>query len=153
MKVNFPDYRKQSKGNTHMAFLEWNDSLSVGVKSIDDQHKQLVALVNTLHNAIANGEGGDALGKILVGLIDYTKTHFAYEEKLFSQTAYTESAAHKQEHDKFCETVLDVQAKFNGGAGEALHGQVMDFLKDWLITHIQGSDRKYGPHLTANGVK
>jgi hemerythrin len=134
-----------------MAFMDWTDSLDVGVSSINDQHKKLVALVNDLHDAIQKEQGNDALGKTLDGLIDYTKTHFAYEEQLFAQTGYADAATHKQEHDKLCATVLDVQAKFK--AGNALPGDVLSFLKDWLINHIQGTDKKYGPHLSSNGVK
>lgn len=136
-----------------MAFMDWSDSLDVGVGSINEQHKKLVGMVNDLHDAIQKGQGGDVLGKTLDGLIDYTKTHFAYEEQLFAQTGYADAASHKQEHDKLCATVLDVQAKFKAGSGDTLSGEVMTFLKDWLVNHIQGTDKKYGPHLSSNGVK
>jgi hemerythrin len=136
-----------------MAFFEWNESLNVGVESINDQHKKLVAMVNDLHDAMQKGQGAAVLGKTLDGLVSYTKTHFAYEEKLFADTGYTDAAAHKQEHDKLTATVVSVQEKYNGGAGDNLSGSVMDFLKSWLVTHIQGTDKKYGPHLQAKGVK
>jgi hemerythrin len=135
-----------------MAFMDWSESLDVGIGSINEQHKKLVGLVNDLHDAIGKGEGKDALGKTLDGLIDYTKTHFAYEEQLFSKTGYSDAASHKQEHDKLCATVVDVQEKFKAGGGD-LSGEVMTFLKDWLLNHIQGTDKKYGPHLSSSGVK
>lgn len=136
-----------------MAFMDWSDSLDVGVESINEQHKKLVSMVNDLYDAVQKGQGAEALGATLDGLIDYTKTHFAYEEKLFDQTGYAEAGPHKQEHDKLCATVLDVQAKFKAGAGDTLSSEVMDFLKGWLVNHIQGTDKKYGPHLSASGVK
>jgi hemerythrin len=143
----------QREVGTRMAFLEWNENLNVGVDSINDQHKKLVGMVNDLHDAIQSGQAADALGKTLDGLIDYTKTHFAYEEKLFADTSYADSAAHKAEHDKLTATVISVQEKYKGGAGDSLSGEVMDFLKSWLVNHIQGTDKKYGPHLQAKGVK
>lgn len=136
-----------------MAFFEWNENLNVGVDSINDQHKKLVAMVNDLHDAMQKGQGAAALGKTLEGLVDYTKTHFAYEEKLFADTGYADATAHKAEHDKLTATVVAVQEKYNGGAGDSLSGDVMDFLKSWLVNHIQGTDTKYGPHLQAKGVK
>jgi len=135
-----------------MAFVEWSDSLGVGVGSIDEQHKKLVGLVNDLHSAIENGQGGHVLGRTLNGLIDYTKTHFAYEEELFAKTGYPDTPAHKQEHDNLCKTVIAVQEKYNSGASDTLSSEVMDFLKSWLINHIQGTDKKYSSHLQANGV-
>lgn len=136
-----------------MAFMDWNENLSVGVGSIDEQHKKLVGMVNDLHTAVEKGQGAAVLGKTLDGLIDYTKTHFGYEEELFAKTGYPETPAHKAEHEKLVATVLDVQAKYKAGAGDTLSADVMAFLKSWLINHIQGTDKKYGPHLTANGVK
>ena len=138
---------------TRMAFFEWSESLNVGVESINDQHKKLVAMVNDLHDAMQKGQAASALGKTLDGLINYTKSHFAYEEKLFADTGYADAAAHKLEHDKLTATVVEVQQKYNGGAGDSLSAGVMDFLKSWLVDHIQGTDRKYGPHLQAKGVK
>lgn len=136
-----------------MAFFEWDESLNVGVVSINDQHKKLVAMVNDLHDEMQKGQGAAALGKTLDGLVDYTKTHFAYEEKLFADTGYADAAAHKHEHAKLTVTVIAVQQRYNGGAGDSLSGDVMDFLKSWLVNHIQGTDKKYGPHLQAKGVK
>jgi hemerythrin len=136
-----------------MAFIDWNENLNVGVESINDQHKKLVAMVNELHDAIQKGQAADVLGKTLDGLIDYTKTHFAYEEKLFAETGYADAATHKGEHDKLTATVIDVQEKYKSGGGGALSGEVMEFLKSWLVNHIQGTDKKYGPHLQAKGVK
>ena len=136
-----------------MAFFEWTEDLNVGVKSINDQHKKLVAMVNDLHDAMEKGQGAAALGKTLDGLVDYTKTHFAYEERLFADTGYADAATHKGEHDKLTATVVAVQEKYNGGAGDSLSGDVMRFLKSWLVNHIQGTDMKYGPHLQAKGAK
>jgi len=136
-----------------MAFFDWSESLNVGIESINEQHKKLVAMVNELHDASQQGKAADVLGKTLDGLVDYTKNHFAYEEKLFTETGYADAATHKAEHDKLTATVLSVQEKYKAGAGGSLSGEVMDFLKSWLVNHIQGTDMKYGPHFQAKGVK
>jgi hemerythrin len=135
-----------------MPLMMWNDRLSVGVKVLDDDHKKLVGMINQLFDAIQSGHGKDSLGKILDGLIDYTKVHFAREEQFFVQTGYGASAAHKKEHDDLTRQVLDVQKKYNAGVTGTLSLEVMNFLKNWLLTHIQGSDQKYGPHLNGKGI-
>ncbi|MBP2290441.1 bacteriohemerythrin [Azospirillum rugosum] len=136
-----------------MPLMEWNDKLSVGVTQFDNEHKKLVAMVNELFDAVQAGRGKDALGKILDGLIAYTKTHFANEERYFQQLGYPDLAAHKAEHDALARQVLDVQQKYHSGATATLSMEVMNFLKNWLVKHIQGTDKKYGPFLNGKGIK
>jgi len=135
-----------------MPLMTWNDRLSVGVKVLDDDHKKLVGMINQLFDAIQSGHGKDSLAKILDGLVDYTKVHFAREEQLFVQTGYAASADHKKEHDDLTRQVLDVQRKYKAGASGILSLEVMNFLKNWQINHIQGSDQKYSPHLNGKGI-
>ena len=136
-----------------MALMNWTDKLSVGVAVIDDDHKKLVGMVNELYDAMQAGRGRDLLGHILDGLVQYTRFHFAREEKFFAQTGYPDAVAHKQEHDELTRQVLGVQQKYLSGTTTTLSLDVLHFLKDWLIKHIQGSDRKYRPHLNAKGIR
>ncbi len=136
-----------------MALMEWSDKFSVGVGEIDAQHKKLIVMVNDLHAAMGAGKGTEIIGTILDDLIAYTGTHFAYEEQLFSKTNYPDEVAHKAEHAALVRDVVDIQSKYKSGAVMMLSMQVMDFLKNWLINHIQGTDKKYGPHLNSAGIK
>lgn len=136
-----------------MALMEWSDRLSVGITQFDNEHKRLVGMVNDLFDAVQAGKGKDALGRILDGLITYTKTHFANEERYMTQHGYPDLPAHKAEHDALAKQVLDVQAKYRAGASAVLSMEVMTFLKGWLVKHIQGTDKKYGPFLNAKGIK
>ena len=93
-----------------MPLMQWNDKLSVGVASIDNDHKRLVGMVNDLYDGVVAGHGKDVLGRVLDGLISYTAEHFAREERYFAQTGYPDSVAHKKEHEDLVKQVLDVQA-------------------------------------------
>ncbi len=135
-----------------MSLVTWSEKLSVGVPSIDNQHKKLVTLLNQLHDAMMAGKGRDTLGTVLKGLIEYTTTHFKYEEELFAKTGYADAAAHKKNHDDLVKTVLDIQKKYEQTGPAALTLQVMNFLKDWLTKHIQGTDMAYKDHLISKGV-
>jgi hemerythrin len=68
-----------------MALFDWKEDYSVGVASIDDQHKRLIAWINRLHEAMTAGAAGNVMEQTLADLIDYTVYHFATEEKLFAQ--------------------------------------------------------------------
>ncbi len=135
-----------------MPLMTWNEKMSVDVKVLDDDHKKLVAMINDLHDGLKAGHGKEVLEKTLDNLVQYTKFHFDHEETLFAKTGYPGAFLHKKEHDELTRQVSEVQAKFKSGAVTCLSLEVMDFLKDWLVRHIQGSDQKYGPHLNANGV-
>ena len=135
-----------------MPLMTWNDKMSVGVALLDNDHKKLVSMLNQLFDAINSGQGKESLGTILDGLVDYTKIHFANEERLFVQTSYPDSIAHKKEHDDLTRQVVDLQTKYKAGVTGTLSLEVMTFLKTWLVNHIQGNDRKYMPHLIAKGI-
>lgn len=130
-----------------MPLMDWTDKLSVGIGTIDGDHKQLVSMANELFEAMRTAKGKDVLGKILDGLIAYTKTHFAREETYMGKHAYPREHDHKAEHAAFVKTVLEVQTKFKAGETAVLSMQVLNFLRDWLVKHIQGSDRALGAFL------
>jgi hemerythrin len=136
-----------------MALMTWTDKLSVGVAVLDDDHKKLVAMVNELYEAMQAGHGKEKLGRVLGDLVQYTKVHFAREETFFSRTGYAEAAAHKQQHAALTRQVVEVQEKYAAGQAATLSLEVMHFLRDWLVKHIQGSDQAYREHLNAKGIR
>jgi hemerythrin len=135
-----------------MPLLEWNENLSVGVPSIDAQHKKLVGMLNELYDAMQAGKSQAVLGKVLKELADYTVYHFQYEESLLAQTGYRASPEHKREHDELTKLVQEVSQKYEAGATPALSEEVLNFLRRWLFIHITGSDRKFGPYLISMGI-
>ncbi len=136
-----------------MALMTWTEKLSVGVGVLDEDHKRLVSLINELYDAMLAGQGKESLGRILDSLVQYTKFHFDREEKLFAETGYPAAAPHKAEHEALTRQVLDVQSKYAGGVTATLSFDVLQFLKTWLLRHIQGTDQKYRAHLNGKGIK
>jgi hemerythrin len=134
-----------------MNLINWTNDLSVNIRPIDEEHKKLISMVNELHSAMGSGKGKEAMGKVLAGLVDYTKTHFATEERLMEKYAYIGFLNHKAQHDALTKQVMDLYAKFQEGK-TMVTVEVMNFLKDWLTKHIQDSDKKYGPFLNSKGI-
>jgi hemerythrin len=135
-----------------MALITWNDTLSVNVVEIDNQHKKLVGMVNELNDAMKMGKGKDVLGKIVSSLISYTGEHFRTEEKYFVQFKYPETDSHKKEHAAFVDKVTDFKTKFETKK-LFLTIEVLDFLSDWLKKHIMGTDKKYSLFFNEKGLK
>jgi methyl-accepting chemotaxis protein/hemerythrin len=133
-------------------FIPWSQSLSVGIGSIDEQHKVLVGLINELHSAMRERRGNAVLNDVLGRLKDYTVKHFKYEEKLFAQHRYPDAESHAQVHSKLVEKVLDFAEDIRTGRA-TVSMDLLRFLKSWLTDHIMGTDKKYSPFLTARGVR
>ncbi|MDE2183273.1 MAG: hemerythrin family protein [Alphaproteobacteria bacterium] len=136
-----------------MSLLAWNDTYSVGVVELDNDHKKLIALINALFDAMRAQKGREIVGEILDGLVSYTAEHFAREERMFAKTAYPETAAHKVAHRALVQQVLDVQAKYKDGKIATLSIELMKFLKRWLTDHIQNEDKRYSAHLNGYGIR
>lgn len=135
-----------------MAFINWTDSLSVGVSEMDNQHKRLIAMINDLSEAMKMGKGKEALGKILSGLIIYTQTHFTAEEKYFEKYNYPLAPSHRREHATFVKKVSEVKTAFDAGK-LSVTVETMNFLRDWLKNHIMGTDQKYTQFFNEKGLR
>jgi hemerythrin len=135
-----------------MTLISWNPTLSVGVKQLDDQHKVLLGIANDLHTAMAEGKGSQVLGPILDGLVEYTRTHFADEEQLLARHGFPGLHLQAEQHRMLVGRVLELQQKFKAGK-ILLSVELMGFLKEWLITHIQVEDAQYAPFLRSKCVR
>ena len=140
-------YRKLSARR----YVEWRDEYSVGIESIDRQHKKLIALINSLQTAVNYSAGAEYEQEALDELVDYTKTHFSYEEELMEKNGYPDFTTHRAEHELMIARVEQVLAEYQRNPDAAMQGAI-DFLRDWLINHINGTDKQYSQFLIDRGV-
>ena len=131
--------------------LQWDKSLAVGVKLIDEQHQELFRRVNTLLESMLKNQGKAEIEKLLGFLAQYVVDHFAAEEKLMLQHGYPGAPAHFTAHADLVMQLSDHVADHR--AGEArLTGTLLAFLESWLLEHIQGMDRELGTYLRGRGL-
>jgi hemerythrin-like metal-binding protein len=135
-----------------MAFLFWEDELSVNIKSIDDQHKKLIDLINQFYENIRIASNKELIADLISGMKNYTIYHFKAEEKLLKQYNYPDFEIHKQEHENFLNKVNDLEERFREGK-LIISFEITDFLKKWIRNHIQETDSKYSKLLINRGVK
>ncbi|WP_316900260.1 bacteriohemerythrin [Pseudodesulfovibrio indicus] len=122
--------------------IVWSDAIATGIKLIDDQHKELIRIINLLNSAMQQGKGKGVLGPILSDLRSYTTFHFNQEKDLFERYGYPETEEHLAVHDDLMRQAFDFIDKFETGQ-TAMSRDLFYFLKDWLVNHIQGTDMKY----------
>ena len=123
-----------------MAFLEWTRDLEVGITVIDDQHKRIVAFINELNDALETGNAEET-NHVMEGLLNYTVTHFEFEEELQEKAGYPFLKAHRRIHEIFMKKVATIRER--GNHGEDIAPELLKLLKAWLASHIKGEDRDY----------
>ncbi|MGE4423698.1 MAG: bacteriohemerythrin [Pseudodesulfovibrio sp.] len=131
--------------------IEWHESHSVGVPSIDEQHKRLVALTNRLFQAIMDEAGETALEGVLNDLADYAAYHFTHEEGLLRKHGYPEDllTEHRAEHKALTDRVHQYIARYREDPSN-LDLSVYVFLRDWTTEHMSRSDSRYSEFLVAH---
>lgn len=129
-----------------MSRIQWSDELSVGVKEVDDQHKELINIANTLLGAVESGGGRKVTDKVIKRLRDYTVFHFNSEEDLMRASQYPRLAEHASTHSRLKNEVKDFQRDVYEGKSPS-PATVMAFLKTWLLDHILNHDREFARFL------
>jgi len=131
-----------------MALFALPDNAFFGIKDIDSQHQHLVALINSLHDSLQKGKDRATLAAVLGELLDYTHTHFGYEETLMEKLNYPGYTDHKEKHDILINEVEDLASDFHN-SNRDLSMDVFNFLIDWLVDHILQMDSELAGFLKA----
>lgn len=135
-----------------MAYLEWNDTFSVHVQEFDEHHKRIVDMINELRDVMEQGREDDGVVDMVHNLIDYASTHFRAEERYMTQFGFAGHEFHEAEHDRFIERVLGFQKRMSRGE-TVIPDELLRFLKDWLVTHILGTDKQYSQFFNDKGLQ
>ena len=122
-----------------MEIIQWSPTLETGIDVIDQQHKRIVDYINALRIAQGKGDRG-AVAKTIDDVIDYTQSHFGFEEALMEDAGYPLLNAHKRVHELFIRRVAVLHQRFK--SGEDIAQDLHNVLARWLITHIQTEDRQ-----------
>ncbi|RJP83710.1 MAG: HAMP domain-containing protein [Desulfobacteraceae bacterium] len=138
-KTHYPPARMVAQPAEKL--INWGPQYSVGVRNMDQQHMRLIDLINELYSALKSGKAVDVQESILDGLISYTREHFAKEEALLRVHKFQGLAEHEKMHRGFEAKISEYQEKMRSGA--SLGVDAINFLKDWLVNHIQKADKQY----------
>jgi hemerythrin-like metal-binding protein len=128
-----------------MPFFEWSDRYLVNIPEIDTDHRNLFALANRIHEHIEKGAGQTAILRALGHLVDYVEGHFHREERLMERAAYPDLAAHKKTHRMLEQIVHSMYRIYRHEPDAVDPDKLLEFMRDWLQSHILKSDLQYGP--------
>ncbi|MDZ4360142.1 bacteriohemerythrin [Variovorax sp. 38R] len=130
-----------------MAHLVWKTELNTGIHEIDTQHQRIVQYINALDDARRTNDR-KVVGRIIEETIDYTASHFAFEEAMIEDAGYPFSGPHRKVHEIFVRRVTEFRARFE--CGEEVLAELHDMLSRWLFNHIRHEDGAYVPTVKAH---
>jgi hemerythrin len=130
------------------AYIVWKDFYSVNDPSLDAEHRQIIESINEMYNALEDPAATAATKRVLDRLVRYTQAHFDHEEKIMQEVDYLDFDAHKSLHDTMRQRTIGLRTHLTLVTAR----DVLVFLKDWWLEHIQGEDKKYAVYLEVSHV-
>lgn len=126
--------------------MKWTEKYSVGIEEIDSQHKELLRLFSAVEDQVQSDQGWSAIHYSILEVIDFTKFHFRFEEALMRLYGFPDYGQHTEQHRMI---LVQADSIVSDSLRKGARDDVARFFSDWLVHHIQGSDRAYAQHILA----
>jgi NNP family nitrate/nitrite transporter-like MFS transporter len=141
----YADQSRVLPGDVLAPMFQWSDKYSVGVPAMDEQHKRLIRLINSLDEVIQKGGHFEELEQVTDGILEYTRTHFSSEEAYMAEMGYPDLDQHKETHAQLLRELDSLRQDASSG-DRSVMDRLLVFLQTWLLGHIVGIDKKYGDY-------
>lgn len=128
---------------TKVKKIEWDKSISVNNKKMDEQHKHLFDIFNNLLDQ-DNLSDSTYIPKIISDLDEYMETHLSEEEELMQRIKYPEYEFHCGLHKSFKRALDRLKFQVKNGKLSKAGLDSVKLLENWLLTHIKTDDQEYG---------
>jgi diguanylate cyclase (GGDEF)-like protein/PAS domain S-box-containing protein/hemerythrin-like metal-binding protein len=148
-KNTFTFYEEKTALLADAQWIKFEKSHLVGVQEIDEQHRNLMYLVNRLNDGLTRSDSNESVLQLLDELLVATVHHFDTESRYMTSYHYPDQSGHEMEHAKLVNEAQDFKEQFSQGR-ELL---VLQSIKDWLLGHIAYSDKKMAAYLLEHGAK
>jgi hemerythrin-like metal-binding protein len=131
-------------GGFSLGFFTWAEGLRVNVPELDRHHKELIEMINALHDAVQAAEPPPQLRELVDRFRKYADYHFRAEERYMRRRKHTGYEAHKRQHQEFALSMETWYERVSQGDARAAQ-EALAFLKDWFLDHVQTVDQAYSP--------
>jgi len=124
-----------------MAALEWKPEYSVGIESVDHEHRELIDLVNRIGEALVAGRPVDEVEEVFGDLFRAISSHFALEERFMREHGYDQTSQHKADHERLLDELRDIMDEYREGR----EGSVEHFkgaVEAWFAVHFKTHDAR-----------
>ncbi len=132
-----------------MALIVWKDSYSVGVDAVDHEHREMIELINDVHESLLAGAGEPDVTAFLGEIFRAISAHFALEERFMREHRYDRLGEHKEAHEQLLEEIRDIMDGYDADP-EGATSQLSQSLDVWFTEHFKTHDarlhRRLGTH-------
>ncbi len=135
-----------------MTLLPWSERFKLGIPAVDHEHKELIDLINTLHDRLGEAPGRDDVMAFLEEINARINAHFALEEKVMRGLAYDELDPHKHEHEALLDGIRDIMDRAETAPFAELEADLADQLKGWFGNHFATKDARLHHFLEERGI-
>ncbi|HCJ45350.1 MAG: bacteriohemerythrin [Candidatus Moranbacteria bacterium] len=132
--------------------IPWKDEYSLGIASIDTQHKKLIGTINTLGDTLLTGSKKSDIDTAIAQMETYMKEHFFFEEEYFKTLQYDGTAEHITEHQVFLDKTKDFRTRALDEEDAMLSIEILGYLEEWFLHHVLVVDRQYVSDFQAHGI-
>lgn len=124
-----------------MSLLQWKNEYSVGIASMDDEHREMITLINATYEKLGSNAGSDQVDECLADIFNTISMHFALEERIMRKAKYAEFQAHKSDHEELLDQLRDLMDDYleDPTAGAKLLEQS---LSKWFSGHFATYDAR-----------
>lgn len=120
--------------------MRWNDEYLTFNQAIDEQHQRLFEIINGIYDMLRVGRGNESIAYALTELTEFTRFHFATEEKFMVEADFPGCDHHASEHSRLLDEIRELRHRVLDGSTVVTMNE-MSFLKEWLLSHFTGPDR------------
>ncbi len=125
-----------------MALLEWRSDFETGVVEVDHEHRELVDLINRLHDQLGSDAPKETVADFLGEVFARISAHFALEESIMRKHSYDEYAEHKSDHEKLLDDIRDIMDDFEAGHYAAYDDALAKAVQHWFVDHFKTKDAR-----------
>jgi len=124
-----------------MNLLQWKTEYSVGIDSMDHEHREMIDLINGLYEKIGVDSNADQVEEILGEIFNTISMHFALEERMMRNSSYSEYQAHKDDHEELLDQIRDMMDDFDADRSSGA-ARLEQSLSDWFAGHFSTFDAR-----------
>ncbi len=125
-----------------MVLIEWRNEFETGIAEVDHEHRELIALINELHEQIGADAPHNTVSDFLGEVFAKISAHFALEETVMRKHDYDQYAEHKADHEKLLDDLRDIMDEFDGGADTNYKAALGAAVRDWFVNHFKTKDAR-----------
>lgn len=125
-----------------MALIEWQDNFSIGIASVDHEHRQMIDLINNLHGRLTAEAPKEEIRRFFGEIDAKIAAHFALEEKEMRDFRYDQFEDHKADHERLLDEIRDIAEAFESEADTEFSETLGPRLREWFTEHFSSKDAR-----------